>query len=296
MGEGRVTKRGEARFEPIRSIRVRGAREHNLQGVDVDIPRDVLTVITGVSGSGKSSLAFDTIFAEGQRKYMESLSAYARQFLDQLRKPDVDQIDGLTPTIAIEQRAAGRNPRSTVATTTEVYDYLRLLFARAGEPTCWAEVDEGRCGLPISRANPTSIHDAVTSMAEGTRLMVLAPVVRGKKGHHKEALEGLLKDGYVRARVDGAVVDLSEALTEPTDPDNPLGLGRYERHDIEVVVDRLDVHVLVGELDRLRAQRVPEQRPVPRRRLHRLIDLGQPAIVRPVRLQQRVRRQRLPQL
>ncbi|MGB0591493.1 MAG: excinuclease ABC subunit UvrA [Myxococcota bacterium] len=225
----------------MRSIRVRGAREHNLKGVDIDIPRDVLTVITGVSGSGKSSLAFDTLFAEGQRKYMESLSAYARQFLDQLSKPDVEQIDGLTPTIAIEQRAAGRNPRSTVATTTEVYDYLRLLFARAGEPTCWAEEGKGRCGRPIHRASPGAIYEAVSGMAEGTRMMVLAPIVRGKKGHHKEALEGLLKEGYVRARVNGVVVDLSAALSDAKDPDNPLALGRYERHDIEVVVDRLVV-------------------------------------------------------
>ena len=209
-----VTKRGEARFEARRTIRVRGAREHNLKGVDIDIPRDVLTVVTGVSGSGKSSLAFDTIFAEGQRKYMESLSAYARQFLDQLTKPDVEQIDGLTPTIAIEQRQGGRNPRSTVATTTEVYDYLRLLFARAGQPTCWAEVGGQRCGLPIHRANPALIFEAVSELEEGTRLMVLAPIVRGKKGHHKEVLEGLLKEGFIRARVNGEVVDLSTRMSE----------------------------------------------------------------------------------
>ena len=157
-------KVGEKRFEPIREIRVRGAREHNLKAVDVDIPRDRLVVVTGLSGSGKSSLAFDTIFAEGQRKYMESLSAYARQFLDQQKKPDVESIEGLPPTIAIEQRNAGHNPRSTVATSTEIYDYLRLLFARAGKPVCWHPTKtkrdgtvKERCGLPISASHPSQI-------------------------------------------------------------------------------------------------------------------------------------------
>jgi excinuclease ABC subunit A len=239
-------KQGERRFEPIREIRVRGAREHNLKAVDVDIPRDRLVVVTGLSGSGKSSLAFDTIFAEGQRKYMESLSAYARQFLDQQKKPDVESIEGLPPTIAIEQRSAGHNPRSTVATSTEIYDYLRLLFARAGQPHCWAPTKTKRdgtvtkrCGLPIDRAHPSQITDAVSALPEGTRLMVLAPIVKAKKGFHRDALEQLAKDGFVRARVNGDVVDLGDVLAE--EGENPLDLGRYEKHTIEAVVDRLVV-------------------------------------------------------
>jgi excinuclease ABC subunit A len=232
------------RPDPVRSIRVRGAREHNLKGLDVDIPRDRLVVITGLSGSGKSSLAFDTIFAEGQRKYMESLSAYARQFLDQLKKPDVENIEGLPPTIAIEQRSSGSNPRSTVATSTEIYDYLRLLFARVGRPTCWAPTKQRkdgsvleRCGRAIAASSPTQITDAVSRLPEGTRLMVLAPVVREKKGFHKEVLEAFVKQGFIRARVNGVVVDLREVLKKPGE--NPLDLGRYEKHTVEAVVDRI---------------------------------------------------------
>ncbi|MCB9837827.1 MAG: excinuclease ABC subunit UvrA [Phycisphaeraceae bacterium] len=225
-------------------IRVRGAREHNLRSIDVTIPRDRLCVITGLSGSGKSSLAFDTIFAEGQRKYMESLSAYARQFLDRMRKPDVDDIEGLPPTIAIEQRSSGHNPRSTVATSTEIYDYLRLLFARCGQPTCWyptkkkrtGEVIE-RCGLPIEATGVTQIVDAVLRLPEGARALVLAPVVRAKKGFHKDIAEDLRSQGFVRARINGAVVDLREALKEGGE--NPLSLGRHEKHTIEAVVDRV---------------------------------------------------------
>jgi excinuclease ABC subunit A len=241
-------KRGDDRFEPIRSIRVRGAREHNLKGVDVDIPRDRLVVITGLSGSGKSSLAFDTVFAEGQRKYMESLSAYARQFLDQLKKPDVESIEGLPPTIAIEQRSAAHNPRSTVATSTEIYDYLRLLFARAGEPVCWEPTKLGRaasvierCNTPIDRTEPSQISRSVATLPEKTKMMILAPVVRGKKGYHKDVLEQLQQEGFVRARVDGRVVDLTRELDPEADTDNPLALGRYEKHDIEAVVDRIAV-------------------------------------------------------
>ena len=237
-------KVGERRFDPIREIRVRGAREHNLKAVDVDIPRDRLVVVTGLSGSGKSSLAFDTIFAEGQRKYMESLSAYARQFLDQQRKPDVESIEGLPPTIAIEQRSAGHNPRSTVATSTEIHDYLRLLFARAGVPHCWAPTKTKRdgtvvhrCGRPIARAHPSQITDAVSALPEGTRLLILAPVVRSKKGFHRDVLEQLAKDGFVRARANGTIVDLGDVLAD--EGENPLGLGRYEKHTIEAVVDRL---------------------------------------------------------
>jgi excinuclease ABC subunit A len=224
--------------DPGKFIRVRGAGEHNLKSLDVDIPRDKLVVITGVSGSGKSSLAFDTIFAEGQRKYMESLSAYARQFLTQWQKPDVESIEGLPPTIAIEQRSGMHNPRSTVATITEIYDYLRVLYARCGVPTCWAPLGPGRgtCGRPIAATSATQITDAVLAYA-GRKIMVCAPVVRGKKGFHGAVVEGLQKHGFVRARVDGKVVDLREAFKEGGD--NPLGLGRYEQHTIEAVVDRL---------------------------------------------------------
>jgi excinuclease ABC subunit A len=240
-------KVGRERFDPIREIRVRGAREHNLKAVDVDIPRDRLVVITGLSGSGKSSLAFDTIFAEGQRKYMESLSAYARQFLDQQKKPDVESIEGLPPTIAIEQRTSGHTPRSTVATSTEIYDYLRLLFARAGKPVCWAptktrkkdDAVTDRCEQPITASHPSQITDAVSRLPEGTKLLVLAPLVKQKKGFHREVLEELQKDGFVRARVNGTIVDLAEVLAK--EGENPLGLGRYEKHDVDAVVDRLVV-------------------------------------------------------
>jgi len=236
-----------SKLDPTKCIRVRGAKEHNLRAVDVDIPRDQLVVITGLSGSGKSSLAFDTIFAEGQRKYMESLSAYARQFLDVLRKPDVEDIEGLPPTIAIEQRSGGHNPRSTVATSTEIYDYLRLLFARCGAPTCWHPTKkkkdgtvERRCGKPISATSASQIVDSLMALPEGTRLMVLAPVVSGKKGFHKEAAEDMQREGFARIRVDGEVRDLRDALKEGGE--NPLGLGRYERHTIEAVVDRIVIN------------------------------------------------------
>ncbi len=232
-----------------RVIRVRGAREHNLKNIDVTIPRDQLVVITGLSGSGKSSLAFDTIFAEGQRKYMESLSAYARQFLEQLKKPDVDEVEGVPPTIAIEQRSASSNPRSTVATTTEIYDYLRLLFARCGTPHSWAPTKtkkDGavleRSGRVISAMGSTQIVDAVMEKAkpgEQARAMVLAPVVRGKKGFHRDVLEDLVKQGWTRARVNGTLVDLREVLKDPNE--NPLKLGRFEKHSIDAVIDRIGI-------------------------------------------------------
>ncbi|MSR17846.1 MAG: excinuclease ABC subunit UvrA [Phycisphaerales bacterium] len=221
-------------------ISIRGAREHNLQSLNLDIQRDRLVVLTGVSGSGKSSLAFDTIFAEGQRKYMESLSAYARQFLNQMHKPDVDSIEGLPPTIAIEQRSGGHSPRSTVATTTEIHDYLRLLYARCGEPSCWHQTEEGHtCGLPIAATNPTQIVETLTITAAGCKIQVCAPVVRQRKGHHREALEGLQRAGFMRARVNGKVLDIREALSKGGE--NPLGLARFEKHSIEAVVDRLVV-------------------------------------------------------
>ena len=247
---GGRTRRGVVAAAPATvvgpAIRVRGAREHNLKSIDVDIPRDKLVVITGLSGSGKSSLAFDTIFAEGQRKYMESLSAYARQFLDQLKKPDIDEIEGIPPTIAIEQRSAAHNPRSTVATTTEIYDYLRLLFARCGTPYSWRPTKTKRdgtvthrSGKPISATSATQIVDAVLRFGEGARLMVLAPVLRGKKGLHRDVLERLQGMGWQRARVDGAVVDLRDVLKEPSD--NPMNLERYATHDVDAVIDRIVV-------------------------------------------------------
>jgi len=204
---------------------VRGAREHNLQDVSLDLPRDRLIVFTGLSGSGKSSLAFDTIYAEGQRRYVESLSAYARQFLGQMDKPDVDFIEGLSPAISIDQKSASRNPRSTVGTVTEVYDYLRLLYARIGKPHCPV------CGRPVARQSPQQIVDRILAMDEGTRFLVLAPVVRGRKGEYGALLDDLAKQGFARVRVDGTTIELSER--------GDLDLARYETHTIEVVVDRL---------------------------------------------------------
>ncbi|TQJ01505.1 excinuclease ABC subunit UvrA [Amycolatopsis cihanbeyliensis] len=204
---------------------VRGAREHNLRGVDIDLPRDSMIVFTGLSGSGKSSLAFDTIFAEGQRRYVESLSAYARQFLGQMDKPDVDFIEGLSPAVSIDQKSTSRNPRSTVGTITEVYDYLRLLYARAGKPHC------PRCGEPIRKQTPQQIVDQVLEMEQGTRFQVLAPVIRGRKGEYVDLFANLQQQGYSRARVDGTVYPLTE----------PPKLKKQEKHDIGVVVDRLAV-------------------------------------------------------
>jgi excinuclease ABC subunit A len=211
---------------PVDSILVRGAREHNLKNIDVVIPRDKLVVITGLSGSGKSSLAFDTIFAEGQRRYVESLSSYARQFLGQMEKPDVDHIEGLSPAISIDQKSTSHNPRSTVGTVTEIHDYLRLLFARTGHPHC------PNCGREVSQQSAEQIVDAVTALPDGTRLMLLAPVVRGRKGEYRQVFEDMRRAGYVRARVDGEVRDLSDEIE----------LDRYKQHTIEVVVDRLVIH------------------------------------------------------
>jgi excinuclease ABC subunit A len=206
---------------------VRGAREHNLRDIDVAIPRGKLTVITGLSGSGKSSLAFDTIFAEGQRRYVESLSAYARQFLGLMEKPDVDAIEGLSPAIAIEQKSAGSNPRSTVGTVTEIYDYLRLLYARCGTPHC------AQCGRAVERQSPGQIADIVLSWPRDIRIEVLAPLVRGRKGEFKEMFESARKQGFVRAYVDGALIELAE----------PPTLNRRQNHDVSVVVDRLQARL-----------------------------------------------------
>ena len=212
------------------SIRIRGAREHNLKSIDLDIPRDRLIVITGVSGSGKSSLAFDTVYAEGQRRYVESLSAYARQFLEQMDKPDVDLIEGLSPAISIEQKTTSKNPRSTVATVTEIYDYLRLLYARVGRPFCY------RCGKPIASQTVSQIVDQVLALPAGTKIQVLAPIVRGRKGEYRQIFVQMRKEGFVRVRVNGVLHDL----------DQPIELDKNKKHTIEVVVDRLVVSDTLG--------------------------------------------------
>jgi excinuclease ABC subunit A len=205
------------------AIIIRGAREHNLKNLDVEIPRDQLVVITGLSGSGKSSLAFDTIYAEGQRRYVESLSAYARQFLEQMGKPDVDSIEGLSPAISIEQKSTSHNPRSTVGTVTEIYDYLRLLFARVGHPFCH------QCGEEISAQTVQQMVDAIRTLPEGTKFQILAPIVRGRKGEYRKELLEMRRAGYVRARIDGRIVDLGE----------DIALDKQRKHTIEIVVDRL---------------------------------------------------------
>ncbi len=205
------------------SIVIKGAREHNLKNLDVEIPRDRLVVITGLSGSGKSSLAFDTIYAEGQRRYVESLSAYARQFLEQMGKPDVDSIEGLSPAISIEQKSTSHNPRSTVGTVTEIYDYLRLLYARIGRPFCF------NCGEEIAAQTVQQMVDTIRTLPEGTRFQILAPIVRGRKGEYKKELLDMRRAGYIRARIDGRLVDLGEEIA----------LDKQKKHTIEVVVDRL---------------------------------------------------------
>ncbi len=206
----------------LKTISIRGAREHNLKGVDLDLPRNKLIVMTGLSGSGKSSLAFDTIYAEGQRRYVESLSAYARQFLEMMQKPDVDQIDGLSPAISIEQKTTSRNPRSTVGTVTEIYDYMRLLFARAGVPYSPAT------GLPIESQTVSQMVDRILAFPEGTRLYILAPMVRGRKGEYKKELAELMKKGFQRVKIDGQFYEIADAPA----------LDKKYKHDIDVVVDR----------------------------------------------------------
>ena len=219
-----------AKKKPVYSagvISVRGAREHNLKNINVEVPRDKLIALTGLSGSGKSSLAFDTIYAEGQRRYVESLSAYARQFLGQMDKPDVDVIEGLSPAISIDQKTASKNPRSTVGTITEIYDYLRLLWARIGVQHCPKD------GIALQRQTPQQIVDRILELPTGTRFQVLAPVVRGRKGEYENLLGELLAQGYSRARIDDQVVDISEFLKKGDK------LARYENHSIDIIVDRL---------------------------------------------------------
>ena len=209
----------------MQNISIRGARTHNLKAVDLDLPRDKLIVVTGLSGSGKSSLAFDTLYAEGQRRYVESLSAYARQFLSMMEKPDVEHIEGLSPAISIEQKSTSHNPRSTVGTITEIHDYLRLLFARVGEPRCPEH------GEPLAAQTISQMVDQVLALPDESRLMLLAPIIRGRKGEHIHVFQTLRAQGFIRVRVDGLVVDLDDV---------PV-LEKNKKHDIEVVVDRFKV-------------------------------------------------------
>ena len=225
-----MNDRSRAKPGDARAISIRGAREHNLKNIDVAIPRDQLVVFTGLSGSGKSSLAFDTIYAEGQRRYVELLSAYARQFLEMMQKPDVDQIDGLSPAISIEQKTTSKNPRSTVGTVTEIYDYMRLLWARIGVPYSPAT------GLPIESQTVSQMVDRVLALPEGTRIYVLAPLVRGRKGEYRKELAELLKKGYQRVKIDGAFYEIGEVKP----------LDKKFTHDIDVVVDRLVVQGDIG--------------------------------------------------
>ena len=206
-------------------IKIRGANEHNLKNIDVDIPRDEFVVLTGLSGSGKSSLAFDTIYAEGQRRYMESLSSYARQFLGQMEKPNVEKIEGLSPAISIDQKSTNRNPRSTVGTVTEIYDYFRLLYARVGIPHC------PKCGREIKKQTVDQMVDQIMTLPERTKIQLLAPVVRGRKGEHQKLLEQAKRSGYVRVIVDGSMYELTEEIK----------LDKNKKHNIEIVVDRLMV-------------------------------------------------------
>ena len=209
----------------MKKISIRGARTHNLKNIDLDLPRDKLIVFTGLSGSGKSSLAFDTIYAEGQRRYVESLSAYARQFLSMMEKPDIDHIEGLSPAISIEQKATSHNPRSTVGTVTEIYDYLRLLFARAGTPTCPDH------GLPLEAQTIEQMVDQVMALPENNKFMLLAPVVTERKGEHLQLMADLRSQGFIRARIDGEIYELDE----------PPSLDLRKKHSIEIIVDRFKI-------------------------------------------------------
>ncbi len=206
------------------SIYIKGAKVHNLKNVDLEIPRDKFVVFTGLSGSGKSSLAFDTLYAEGQRRYVESLSAYARQFLGQMNKPDVEYIEGLSPAISIDQKTTSKNPRSTVGTVTEIYDYLRLLYAKIGVPHC------PKCGKEITQQTVDQMVDQAMTLPARTKVQILAPVVTGKKGEHVKVLENIKKNGYVRARIDGVLVDLE---------DEDIKLEKNKKHTIEIVIDRV---------------------------------------------------------
>ena len=213
-----------------KDIEIRGAREHNLKNLNLKIPKNKYTVITGVSGSGKSSLAFDTIYAEGQRRYVESLSAYARQFLDMMQKPDVDSIEGLSPSISIEQKTTSKNPRSTVGTVTEIYDYMRLLFARIGIPY------SPTTGLPIKSQSVTEIVDKIKNLPNGTLIYIISPIVRGRKGEYKKELQKLVKQGFQRFKIDGSTYESEELPT----------LDKKIKHQIEVIVDRIKISTELG--------------------------------------------------
>ena len=219
-------------------IIIRGAREHNLKDIDVEIPRDKLVIITGLSGSGKSSLAFDTIYAEGQRRYVESLSAYARQFLGLMEKTDVDQIDGLSPAISIDQKSASRNPRSTVGTVTEIYDHLRLLYARVGHAHC------PQCGRPIAQQSVQQMAEIIQGLPDGTRLMILGALIKDRKGEHQSVLDEIRRAGFSRVRVDGEIHDIEE----------PIKMARYKQHTVEAVVDRLVIRQ--DDLEEVHANRI----------------------------------------
>src|SRR3990167_9294300 len=247
-----MTKKSEKKIEQdFGQIKIRGAKVHNLKNIDLDLPRNKLIVLTGISGSGKSSLAFDTIYAEGQRRYVESLSAYARQFLGLMDKPDVEQIEGLSPAISIDQKSASHNPRSTVGTVTEIYDYLRLLFARIGVPHCPV------CGKKIVGQTVTSMVDQIMNWPKDTKIVIMAPLVMDQKGEHKHLLEEAKKSGYQRVRFDGTVMDLAEALQ--------LTVDKKKKHTVDVVVDRIVV-------DKNERARVADS-------LETALDLGNDSIV-----------------
>jgi len=225
VAKTRRKKKQSRKSRELDTIAVKGAREHNLKDIDVELPKKKLIVFTGVSGSGKSSLAFDTIFAEGQRRYVESLSAYARQFIGQMEKPKYETIRGLSPTISIEQKAASKNPRSTVGTITEIYDYLRVLFARVGEQYCY------KCGKKVGRGNAQSMVSQILEIPESARILLLAPIIENRKGEHKALFKKLRRDGFARIRIDGVVQDIEDVQS----------LARHKKHNIEVVVDRLQM-------------------------------------------------------
>ena len=245
-------------MSPENKITVRGAKMHNLKNINVEIPRNKMTVITGLSGSGKSSLAFDTIYAEGQRRYVESLSAYARQFLELMQKPEVESIDGLSPAISIDQKTTSRNPRSTVGTVTEIYDYLRLLFAKVGSPHC------PRCNKPIERQTHSEITDYVTGMKKGMKVMILAPLVRGKRGEHRPMFEQIKKDGFVRYRLDGNVYSVLDEIE--IDP--------KKKHNLEIVVDRLTIEDLDPRFIKLPSGKKIEENNPNRTRLADSIEIA----------------------